>query len=424
MDDRRFDALARLVSMTTRLSTRRTTLIGVAALLAGWLPGRPASAQRRPQVCRPLGGVCFPGREVRCCGAAACRQGKCRCSRKQRACGGRCISKNRCCHHRDCPGHQRCQKGRCQRPGGKEQGQGQCGERKPVDLKTSKQHCGECGLACAGTATCKNGVCVSGGTYREVRRWNTIEQTSQFWFPFGIAVDRAGVLYVIDDVTNEVWRFTANGGTIDHWPGGGSPIGIDVTPGGVVFVSQGATRQIRTFSSNGTPQPLTINTDDFPRGLAVGPSGDIYVAVDTIVPAVQRFDPDGTLSDTWTGFSDPTWPAVASNGDVYVTNQITNEVFRFSATGVPKGNWSGQGDGALDVPYGITVDAAGFVYVVSRNNARVLKFTATGTFVGTIADATDVENPIDIAVSRSGMVYVTDPGSEPEARFIIQFEPA
>lgn len=145
VDDHGFDALTRRIFRLTSRRAVAASLAGGLAALASGLAGRSASAQQPPAVCRPLGGARFAGRGVSCCGNAACRQGKCRCVRKQQACRGRCIAASRCCRNRDCPGNRRCHKGRRQRPGGG--GKGQCGERKPVNLKTAKQHCGECGLA-------------------------------------------------------------------------------------------------------------------------------------------------------------------------------------------------------------------------------------------------------------------------------------
>jgi DNA-binding beta-propeller fold protein YncE len=41
----------------------------------------------------------------------------------------------------------------------------------------------------------------------------------------------------------------------------------------------------------------------------------------------------------------------------------------------------GSGPGELDEPWGVAVDAAGFVYVADTRNSRVCKFTGTGQFV-------------------------------------------
>lgn len=67
---------------------------------------------------------------------------------------------------------------------------------------------------------------------------------------------------------------------------------------------------------------------------------------------------------------------------------------------------------------GVTVDAAGFDYVADLFNQRIQKFTADGAFQG--AWGADVlEAPLDVAVNRSGMVYVADGGNA----VVQQFEP-
>lgn len=114
--------------------------------------------------------------------------------------------------------------------------------------------------------------------------------------------------------------------------------------------------------------------------------------------------------------------AVAPNGDVYITDPIARQVVRFTATGVVKGRWgsSGVGAGQFEYPNGVTVDAAGFVYVADSINLNVQKFTARGDFVGVLGGASIFTEPVDVAVSRSGMVYVTDY----TAGVIVQLAPA
>lgn len=77
----------------------------------------------------------------------------------------------------------------------------------------------------------------------------------------------------------------------------------------------------------------------------------------------------------------------------------------------------GDGDGNLDSPFGVAVDAHGFVYVADTSNHRIVKFTATGDQVNTWghfspADHDEWEDgfdtPVGIAVDRRGNVYIAD----------------
>ncbi len=115
---------------------------------------------------------------------------------------------------------------------------------------------------------------------------------------------------------------------------------------------------------------------DFPEGVAVAPSGDIYVA-DTENDRIQHFDASGSFIGKW---------------------------------GSP-GNQTGQ----FDRPVGVTVDQAGNVYVAEYGNSRIQKFGPTGAFIQVFAGDIPIpgimRNPSDLAVDAVGNMYVADTGN-------------
>lgn len=77
----------------------------------------------------------------------------------------------------------------------------------------------------------------------------------------------------------------------------------------------------------------------------------------------------------------------------------------------------GDGDGALQSPFGVAVDSHGFVFVADTSNHRIVRFTALGEHVDTWghfspSDHDDwddgFDTPISIAVDRRGDVYIAD----------------
>lgn len=157
MESNAFDRFSRAVGTATSRRTVFAGLTEVLAALIAWLaPGSAPAAVARPRVCRPLGTSCFTNRGLGCCRGATCQEGICRCPKRTRRCGQRCLPRNRCCRDRDCPANQNCQKGRCQCPAGKKR----CGKR--CIARNACCRDGDCGTL----AVCVRGSCACAGNAR------------------------------------------------------------------------------------------------------------------------------------------------------------------------------------------------------------------------------------------------------------------
>ncbi len=75
----------------------------------------------------------------------------------------------------------------------------------------------------------------------------------------------------------------------------------------------------------------------------------------------------------------------------------------------------GSGKGQFDDPLGIAVDEAGNVLVADSRNARIEKFTPSGTFITSIGTKGtgygQIKEPNGIAIDRDGNIYVADAGN-------------
>jgi DNA-binding beta-propeller fold protein YncE len=166
---------------------------------------------------------------------------------------------------------------------------------------------------------------------------------------------------------------------------------------------------------------------DNPRGVAVGPQGNVYI-VDRSNKRVQVFSPTGEFLRAWTTQRLPGGIAVDASGNVYVAGRderiqapINYRVQVFNRDGDLLRRWDvsrGEGDGQFGDLEGIAVDAAGNLYMADAPRSfgdaphyRVQVFSPAGEFLrkwgsqGT-GDG-QFSRPVGIAVDAAGNVYVT-----------------
>lgn len=201
--------------------------------------------------------------------------------------------------------------------------------------------------------------------------------------PSGLAVDASGIVYVASDA--RVQKFTADGlfmGTFDAFV---AYIDVDQAgqfaygvAGTLVFQYANDGTFIRSWvTPSGTGGGVSL------RGVAVGPSGNVYVVDGGEAERVYKYTADGVLLGQWgdygTGdgqFRLANGVAVDSDENVYVCEGTGNRVQKFTSTGMFLTKWGseGSGDGEFIYPTDLAVDADGNIYVVDSANNRIQKF--------------------------------------------------
>ena len=242
--------------------------------------------------------------------------------------------------------------------------------------------------------------------------------------PRGVAVDSAGNVYIAD-VGNHRIRKVDSTGTITTIAGTGefgfsgdggpaveaelrSPYGVAVDSAGNVYIVDVGDHRIRKVDATGTITTIA--------GTGYGFSGDGGPAV-----AAELRDPYGVAVDS----AGNVYIADSSNRRIRKVD-ATGTITTIAGTG--ESGFSGDGGPAVEAelrsPYGVAVDSAGNVYIADSSNWRIRKIDATGTITtiagtgeygfsgdGGPAAAARLGFPRGVAVDGDGNLYIADTGN-------------
>ncbi|AZT84803.1 hypothetical protein EHN06_15270 [Marinobacter sp. NP-4(2019)] len=204
-------------------------------------------------------------------------------------------------------------------------------------------------------------------------------------YPSDVAVDAEGNLYFADFRNHRIRRMSPEG-TINTVAGTGDA----------------------GFSGDGGP--ATDARLNYPSGVAVDAEGNLYIA-DAYNSRIRRISPDGTITTVAgtgdEGFSgdggaataallnDPRGVTLDAAGNLYIADTRNHRIRRVSPDGTistvaGNGKWGFSGDGGpataarLVYPQGVAVDAAGNLYIADAGNHRIRRVSPDGT-ISTVA---------------------------------------
>ena len=194
--------------------------------------------------------------------------------------------------------------------------------------------------------------------------------------PTGVAVDSSGALYIVDSENHRIRRVD-KAGRITTVAGNGE----------------------RGYGGDGGPAAGA--TLYYPYGLAVGNTGNLYIA-DTWNHRIRRVDVSGTIT-TVAGIGEgsdsggsgpaadavlhyPQGVAVDGSGNVYIADTVSHRIRRVDTSGTlttiagtGQGGFGGDGGPAMEAqlnyPTGVAVDEAGNIYVADSGNHRIRVLT-------------------------------------------------
>lgn len=243
--------------------------------------------------------------------------------------------------------------------------------------------------------------------------------TGALSYPYRVAIDVAGNVYVSDTQNNRVLKETlaANGGyteTVVASTGLATPYGVAVDSTGNVYIADnGHNRVLREAPSAGTYTETVVATAtlSYPTGLAVDLSNNLYICDTGHGRILQEIPVGGSYVETVvasSGLPQITGIAVDSSGRVFVSDIDNMQVYGETLSGISYTQSTVPATG-LNYPYDIAVDANDNLYIADFSNDRIVKenFFA-GSYSQSVYPSSNLGGALGLAVDPTGDIFIAD----------------
>ncbi|MYN47469.1 gluconolaconase [Pseudoduganella sp. FT93W] len=269
--------------------------------------------------------------------------------------------------------------------------------------------------------------------------------------PSGLAIDAAGNLYVADTGNNAIRKISPQGvvstlagdGIAGDQDGQGAaarfngPVGIALDRAGVVYVSDTYNDRIRKITPDGMVSTLAGGKRngmvdgaaaearfDLPTGLVVAPDGTLLIA-DTGNDAIRRLGPDGMVSTIAAAPEDdrvsllraPVALALTHDGYLYLASQTHGRVAQITPQGEvlaledadhpAQPGYGADGGVRLHAPRGMALAADGSLYLSDSATRRLYHVAPAGSMTAS------TEPPVPLPVPGARTLWPVAPQDQP-----------
>lgn len=249
---------------------------------------------------------------------------------------------------------------------------------------------------------------------------------AQLYGPTDITLDGSGNIYIADNSNQRIRKIDGATGNISTIAGTGA------------------------FGYAGDGAAATSALLNFPYGLAVNTSGDVFIAdqnnlrirkIDNVSGFISTVAGNGTQNYGGDGgqallaaLDNPVGVTEDGSGNIYLTESLSHRIRKAnpgsgiinSIAGTGVSGYSGDGSAAtsaqLSSPQGITTDGAGNVYIADAGNNVIRKIDAGTGNISTVAGngtpgfsgdggaatSAQLNNPTGVALDASGNIFIAD----------------
>ena len=233
-------------------------------------------------------------------------------------------------------------------------------------------------------------------TYELVDGWAKYPKDWSILDVGGISIDKQDRVYVFNRGAHPLLIFDREGNFQSTWGEGifKRAHGSCVDEDGNVLCTDDFNHTVRKFTADGK-MLMTLGTEDKPSDTGYVNMFDFFASLVTITKGGGPFNR-------------PTGVAVGPSGNIYISDGYGNaQVHKFSQDGKHLSSWGepGTGPSQFRLPHNVWVDKKERVWIPDRENSRIQIFDSEGKLLDMW---TDQLRPTDLFIDDDDIVYISD----------------